>query len=165
MAKGLWPVLNVENVDKSIEFYKLLGLRAKKETAMDMTWGSVTVSDDAGLTLWNRRQTGPNQDQPDLQSWLSGDLGKGVLVTIGIPNAKKVWDKVSNMVPVDQALREEPWGGRSFSVVDPDGYVVSLMDKFPGPPTTGIRRRAPARASRTNRRTAAKGKAVKRKGR
>src|SRR5439155_7727836 len=33
MAKGLWPVINVDNVEKSVEFYKSLGLKATVEDA------------------------------------------------------------------------------------------------------------------------------------
>lgn len=155
MAKGLWVVLNVENVDKSLEFYKLLGFKTKTETMERMTWGTVTLSGDSGLTIWNRRATGPNQEQPDLQAWLSGELGKGVLVTIGVPNAQRVWDKVSNLVPIDQPIREEPWGGKAFNVVDPDGYVVGIMDVFAKASPT---RRAAKRAKRAVKRTVAKAK-------
>ena len=30
MAKGLWPVINVDNVEKTVEFYKAIGLNPKK---------------------------------------------------------------------------------------------------------------------------------------
>jgi hypothetical protein len=158
LAKGLTAILNVENLDKSIEFYKLLSLKAKKETQMDMTFGTITITPDTSILLWDRHNIGPNQDQADLRAWLSGDLGKGVMLTIGVPNAQRVWDNVSNMVPIDAPLREEPWGGKSFNVVDPDGYVINLTDKFPSAPKPT--RKAKAAVKRTVGRTVSKAKRV-----
>ncbi|MHB8605623.1 MAG: VOC family protein [Thermoplasmatota archaeon] len=150
MAKGLWVVLNVENVDKSLEFYKMLGLKTKAETMEQMNWGSVTLSPDSGLVIWDRRNVGPNQEQADLKAWLSGDLGKGLVLTVGVPNAKTIWAKVSNLFDIDQPLREEPWGGQSFSVIDPDGFVVNITDTFP--------QASPTKKRTTTRRTATKAK-------
>lgn len=140
MAKGLWVILNVENVDKSLEFYKTLGLKAKRESQGEMAWGTVYAAPDAGLVLWNKNVMGP--DQPaDTRAWLSGELGKGVLVTVGVPNAERVWAKAqAARVTVDQPLRAQEWGGKEFTVVDPDGYVLNVTDRFPGPASKPARK-------------------------
>ena len=151
MAKGLWVVLNVDNVDKSVEFYKTLGLKAGTETQGDMTWGYVNASDDAGFVLWNKHVIGPNQDAAEVRAWVSGELGKGVLLNLGVPNAQKLWDRVQGKVTIDQPIYEEPWGGKTFMVLDPDGFVISVSDKFPGAST-------PRKAKRAVKRTVAKAK-------
>ncbi|HEX2022284.1 MAG TPA: VOC family protein [Candidatus Thermoplasmatota archaeon] len=134
MAKGLWVVLNVDNVEKSVEFYKRLGLKAGTASMGPMTWGYVnTTSPDAGLVLWNKNATPPDPQPADTRAWLSGELGKGVVLTLGVPNAQKTWEKAQAAgAAVDQPLEGQPWGGQSFTLVDPDGYVVSFQDKFPG---------------------------------
>lgn len=162
MAKGLWVVLNVDNVDKSLEFYRSLGLKTASESQGPMSWGTVTATPDCGLVLWNKNTLGP--DQPaDTRAWLTGELGKGVLLTLGVPNAEKLWAKAQAVrATVDQPLREQEWGGREFTVVDPDGYVVNISDRFPGPPPKKAARKAKTAAKRP----AAKAKrAPKRKGR
>lgn len=138
MAKGLWPVINVDNVEKSVEFYKALGLKASAET-MEMpgvgkaTMGTIEVG-DSGIVVWNKNIVPP--DQPaDTRAWVSGDLGKGVMFSIGVPNAQKLWANAQKIrAEVDQPLEAQPFGGHSFSVIDLDGYVFNVTDKFPGPP-------------------------------
>lgn len=134
MAKGMWVILNVASVQKSVEFYKGLGLKAKTTTQGPMTWGEVaTSSPDAGLVLVAKDQIAPGQ-APDTKEWLSGELGKGVLVAIGVPKAARVHEKaVAMRARLDQPLRDQEWGGQEFTLVDPDGYVVNVTDRFPGP--------------------------------
>ena len=154
MAKGLWVVLNVDNVDKSLEFYKAIGLKGAREAQGPMSWGVVRASDDAGLVLWNKNDLAPDQ-AADTRAWLSGELGKGVVLTLGVPNAARLWEKAqAARVPVDQPLRAQEWGGHEFTVVDPDGYVVNLSDRFPGPSP----RRPAAKARKAARKGAAKAK-------
>jgi uncharacterized glyoxalase superfamily protein PhnB len=169
MAKGLWPVLNVDNVEKSVEFYNGIGVKAKVE-AMEMpgmpstTYGSIELTNDAGIILWNKHNVPPDQPE-DTKAWVSGDLGKGVLLTIGVPNAQKAWASAQKIrAEVDTPLEPQPWGGHGFNVVDPDGYVVNVTDKFPGaPPKKATARRAPATKAKGAK---GKGKAKpKRKGR
>jgi uncharacterized glyoxalase superfamily protein PhnB len=148
MAKGLWPVINVNDVSKSVEFYKRLGLKATEEDAdmpgaEGMTFGMLDFG-ESGIIIWNKHNVPP--DQPaDTRAWTSGELGKGVLFTVGVPNAKKSWEKAQAMrVTVDTPLEAQPWGGSGFNVVDPDGYVVNVTDKFPdmSPPKKATRKPA-----------------------
>ncbi|HET6404731.1 MAG TPA: VOC family protein [Candidatus Thermoplasmatota archaeon] len=157
MAKGLWVVLNVDNVDKSVEFYKGLGLKAGTESQEGLSWGTVfTSSPDAGLILWNKNVVAPAQPE-DTRAWLSGELGKGVVVALGVPNAVKLWEKAeAARITIDQPLRAQEWGGHEFTFVDPDGYLVNVTDKFPGAP--------PKRsAKKATKRLAKKAKAATRK--
>ena len=138
MAKGLWPVINVDNVEKSVEFYKAIGLKTKVEM-MEMpgmppaAMGTIETG-DSGIIVWSKHVVPP--DQPaDTRAWVSGDLGKGVLFTIGVPNAQKLWTNAQKLrAEIDQPYEAQPWGGGGFNFVDLDGYVFNVTDKFPGPP-------------------------------
>lgn len=135
MAKGLWTVINVDNVEKSVEFYRALGLKARVDDAgipgMDGVKIGTLDLGGSGLVIWNKHVV--PEDQPeDTQAWVSGDLGKGVLFTLGVPNAQKLWPNVQKIrAEVDQPLEEQPWGGHGFTVVDPDGYVINISDRSP----------------------------------
>lgn len=160
MAKGLWVVLNVENVEKATEFYKALGLNARLEK-MDVPGmpsapvGTVEFA-DSGFTLWNKHLV-PSDQPADTRAWVTGELGKGVLFTVGVPNVQKVWTNAQKLrAQIDQPLDEQPWGGHGFTFVDLDGYVISVSDKFPGA--------SPARkAKKAVKRVAAKAKKTVRK--
>lgn len=136
-AKGLWTVLNVDNVEKSVEFYKTLGLKVKVEK-MDMpgmppaTMGSLDLG-NSGLIFWNKHNV-PADQPADTKAWVSGELGKGVLFTVGVSDAKKIWANAQKLrAQIDQPLEAQPWGGHGFNFVDNDGYVINVTDKFPGP--------------------------------
>lgn len=164
MAKGLWVILNVDNVDKSVEFYRSLGLKAGTDSAGPMSWGYVnTSSADAGLVLWNKNNVAPGQAE-DTRAWVSGELGKGVLITLGVSSVDKVWQKAqSARVTIDQPLREQEWGGKEFTFVDPDGYVVNVTDRFPGDAgtTTPKKARTPASIAKGKKLKATKAKKAK----
>lgn len=156
MANGIFTVLNVSNVDKSLEFYKMLGLKTSKSTMPTMTWGNV-FSGAGSIMLYPKNDIAPNQ-APDTRAWVSGDLGKGVVVTIGVPNATKTYEKARSFgAEIDEQLVDAPWGGKQFMVIDPDGYVVQLVDK-PFPANPGAPKKTAAKG-----RTAAKGKGKKAK--
>jgi catechol 2,3-dioxygenase-like lactoylglutathione lyase family enzyme len=159
MAKGFWVILNVGNVDKSVEFYKGLGLKAARESGDGMEWGTVTTSlSDAGIVLWPKSALGPGQ-APDTMAWLSGELGKGVLIGLGVPNARKTWERAqASHATIDTPLREQEWGGHEFNVVDPDGYVLNVTDKFPG-----MTKPARKKVTATTKKAKAKAKTVVRK--
>ena len=146
MAKGLWPVLNVDNVEKSVEYYKALGLKARVDP-MEMPGmptaqvGTIQVG-DSGLIIWNKHLV-PADQPADTKAWVSGDLGKGVLFTVGVPNAQKVWANAQKLrAEVDQPLETQPWGGHGFTIVDNDGYVINITDKFPdmSPPKKAVKK-------------------------
>jgi uncharacterized glyoxalase superfamily protein PhnB len=158
MAKGFWPVINVESVAKSVEFYKGLGLKATEEEAdmpgaEGLTFGQIDFG-DSGIIIWDKHNAPP--DQPaDTAAWLRGELGKGVMFTLGVADAKKAWAKAQAMrAEVDTPYEAQPWGGGGFTVVDPDGYVVGITDKFPD--MSRPKRKSAARSSTRAKRPAAK---------
>lgn len=167
MAKGLWPVINVGSVEKSVEFYKGLGLKTRIEDAgmpdlPGVKYGTVDFG-ESGIIIWDK--TAMPSDQPqDTRAWVSGELGKGVVFTIGVANAKRAWEKAQAMrANVDVPFETQSWGGSGFTVVDPDGFVVSITDRFPEmTPTRKPVRRAAKAVKRTARKVAKKAKGKRR---
>lgn len=158
MANGIYPLINVSNLDKTLEWYKGIGLKVNREVMGPMEYGNV-VSGEGSMLLFPKDGT-PTRPQPaDTQAWLSGELGKGVMLQIGVPNAKRSWEKAqAMMIDVDEPLTENPWGGFGFRVVDPDGYVVAVSDKFPGVPPKKTAKPAPRRVAKATPRKAPKAK-------
>lgn len=157
MAKGLSVVLNVSNVDKSVEFYRNLGLKVQQETMMGTQFGVIPTA-DTSVVLWPKGDVAPGQ-APDTAAWVSGELGKGVLMTLGVPKVPKLWEKAQAMrAEIDQPLRDQEWGGKEFTVVDPDGYVVNFTDKFPSAPPKKAGKKTAKRTKATARKSAGKGK-------
>lgn len=145
MASGISTMLNVSNLEKSVEFYKGLGLKAKVNRMGDMTWGEVwSGTQSLGLADKN---VGPAAGDP----WLAGELGKGVLLNVFVPNATKTYEKAKAMrAPVESELDAQPWGGKGFMINDPDGYVLMFSDKdwnMAAPKKAKTAARKPARKS------------------
>lgn len=132
MASGIFTILNVANLDRSIAFYKGLGLKTRIDSApmgeLTMRWLTVTSGPEHALMLFEREFPGAD---PEDVAWASGDVGKGVLVNIGVPNAQKTHAAAKAAGGKPEDLMPNPWGGHSFNVADPDGYYLNLSDRFP----------------------------------
>lgn len=136
MASGIFVILNVDNIDKSLEFYRGLGLKAKIESqemgAMGtMRWVTVASGAEHTMMLFNRNFEGAD---PEDVAWASGNVGKGVLINVGVANAAKAHEAAKKLGAEVEDLTPNPWGGQSFNVADPDGYYLNLSDRFPPAP-------------------------------
>jgi hypothetical protein len=94
---------------------------------MTMKWVTIGSGPEHVMMLFLRDF--PGADPEDVR-WASGDVGKGVLVNLGVPNAQKVHAKAKAAGLKVDDLEPNPWGGHSFNVADPDGYYLSLSDRF-----------------------------------
>lgn len=169
MANGVWVILNVDNVDKSVEFYRSLGFKTSVDSVDNIPgvasapMGSVETG-GSGLVLWDKHVVPTNQPE-NTRAWVSGELGKGVLIAIGVPNAERIWKNAQKVrAEVEQPLTKQPYGGNEFTIIDLDGYVINVTDKFPGPSsstrakTSTARKAKPTKAKTTARKVAGKGK-------
>lgn len=135
MANGILNILNVADLQRTFAFYKGLGLRTSK-ASMDMggtpmSWVNVTSGPQHAMMFFERDFEGAD---PEDVKWASGEVGKGVLVNVGVPNAKKTHAAAKALGAKPTDLTPNPWGGQSFQVADPDGYYLMLTDKFPAAP-------------------------------
>lgn len=134
MAHGVYVVLNVSDLDRSHAFYKGLGLPVRVESMpmgpdFTMRWVVVEAGRDHAFRLFLRDFPGAD---PEDVAWASGEVGKGVLLNVGVPDARKTFAAANaSGAPIEYPLEENPWGGHAFMVRDPDGYVVMLTDSFP----------------------------------
>ena len=54
--------------------------------------------------------------------------GQGVYLTINVADVDAVHGRLQDLdVPVAVSLRDEPWGDRHFSIVDPNGIGVDIV--------------------------------------
>ncbi len=114
------PVIFVEDVDRSREFYDgLLG----QEVNIDM---GLNVSFKGGFALWQVDHAsemiyGHAPDRTDRLGRQNFEL------YFETPDLDALSVRLSEAgVEFVQSLREQPWGQRVFHVHDPDGHVVEL---------------------------------------
>lgn len=119
----LWPTLTVQDVDKSLAFYRdMLGcevdmcLRDEKGTTF---LGSVEVADTVIMF-----------ESPDPKESPVEDRGarSGVTLTILFADNHDIDAYYSDLrgkgVRICKEVGDRPWGNRDFAVRDPDGYCL-----------------------------------------
>lgn len=117
------PILAVEDVDRSLEFYtKQLGFR--QDFCLEGPDGQSAFafvsmgeeSDRAAIGLSRQRLDGPR--------------GRGVVFMVYIPKTMDIdhyFEAVRGRgVQLEEEIKTQYWGDRSFSLRDPDGYYLSL---------------------------------------
>ncbi|MCY4105199.1 MAG: VOC family protein [Chloroflexi bacterium] len=117
------PILAVEDVDRSLAFYtKQLAFRQDfclEGADGQSAFAFVSMGEGA-----DRAAIGLSR-QP-----LEGPRGQGVVFTVYIPKAMEIdryYEAVrSRGVPLEEEIKTQYWGDRSFSLRDPDGYYLSL---------------------------------------
>jgi catechol 2,3-dioxygenase-like lactoylglutathione lyase family enzyme len=63
----------------------------------------------------------------------------GVLVSVQVPDADRLARQAETAgVPIAQPCRDEDFGQRHFVAVDPDGFLVDVIERIP--PTLAVRR-------------------------
>jgi lactoylglutathione lyase len=114
------PSLTVSDIQKSLDFYRdVLGFAPKERWERDGVLQGVEVV-AGSVTFWL------GQDD-----WKKGrDRVKGVGFRIYCETSQNV-DAVARRIREAGASlleepKDEPWGGRSFAVTDPDGYTITI---------------------------------------
>jgi catechol 2,3-dioxygenase-like lactoylglutathione lyase family enzyme len=128
MTAEMSVMLNVENVDRSLRFYKSLGFEVRwkwkgEDKALD--YAGVGIGDAVialGRIPKNRREM-----EKDYAEWVSTPLGAGVIVTVELKPVEKVYRRAQKAkAPVDSPLSKRPYG-TAFMITDPDGYVIRFL--------------------------------------
>ena len=115
----VYPILSAKNVDASIAFYtEKLGF--KQEMAMPNGDGVTAM---AFVSLGKEMLGFSVADTPN--------AGQGVVFMISVPedaNIDDVYKSVqSKGVTIEEPIKTEYWGDRTFSVKDPDGFYICLF--------------------------------------
>jgi uncharacterized glyoxalase superfamily protein PhnB len=114
----IMPILNVKDVDASIAFYEKLGFT--KQMAMDGPDGvnafAIITLGQANLALGRRPDDTRDRDVADFMVYLpeGGDLD-------GLYAAAK-----SRGIQIDEDIKTQYWGDRTFTVFDLDGYRITM---------------------------------------
>jgi catechol 2,3-dioxygenase-like lactoylglutathione lyase family enzyme len=118
----VFPCLCVDDVVRSLVFYRaLLGV----EITVDVGWYA-EVGDGGGeggaLIAFVER------DHASVPRGFDADRG-GVLVSVVVDDAAALYAHAdASGVHIAQSLREEDFGQRHFMVVDPDGFLVDVIE-------------------------------------
>lgn len=128
MKAEMSVMLNVADVDRSMEFYKSLGFEVRWENKGEdghLDYAGVGLGDAVialGRIPKNRR--GLAKDYAD---WVSTPLGAGVMVTLELQEVETIYAlaKKAN-APIDSELSERLYG-TAFMLNDPDGYVIRFL--------------------------------------
>lgn len=124
MAK-LSVFLNVQNIEKSVEFYERLGFKVltrHKNHAGVFAWADLEFEGaDFGLGHI------PSNNDPDFQKWASTPLGAGVVVYFTVDDVDAVHERARAAGAVIEVPIEDRSYGRVFTLNDPDGYTITFM--------------------------------------
>jgi uncharacterized glyoxalase superfamily protein PhnB len=125
MAATVSVFLNVNDIEKSIEWYGALGF--KVEHSFDTKDGRLAYADlaldGAELSLGAI----PTNSDPGFRAWVGTPLGAGVVVYVTVPKVEKLWAAAKKAGAVVEAPLEERSYGRVFTLNDPDGYTISFI--------------------------------------
>jgi uncharacterized glyoxalase superfamily protein PhnB len=118
------PTITVDDLQKSISFYEVLGF------TIDERW------EDKGTLLGvmlraGRSQIGLNQDD-----WQKGrDRKKGIGVRLSLSTPQNVDEIAKRAKSAGITLKSEPhdteWKSRAFEVVDPSGFLLTIFSETP----------------------------------
>ena len=103
------------------EFYTtVLGFTVKFENE----WFILLQTPD-GEDMISFLQPGHPSQQPVFQAAFPG---KGVYLTIEMEDVDEVYEKIKKKrIPIEVELRNETWGDRHFTIVDPNGIGVDIV--------------------------------------
>lgn len=128
MKAEMSVMLNVKDVERSVNFYIGLGFDSRWETKGDDThldYAGVGIG-DAVIAL-GRIPKDLRGMAKDYSDWVSSPLGAGVMVTVELDGVEAIYELAKNArAPIDSPISERPYG-TAFIVNDPDGYVVRFL--------------------------------------
>lgn len=119
----LWSGVVTEKVQESRDFYvRLFGCEVIYEG--EGSWFVLLRLGNAELGFM----------KPDLDTqapvFRPAFQGKGVWVAVEVEDVEAEYRRIQGMgVPIEAALRDEPWGDRHFVVVDPNGIGVDVVQR------------------------------------
>ncbi len=119
--------LNVEDAKRSISFYEGLGFKTmERHEAENGRLVHVALDlDGASLGLG---EMGAVEDDPEFEAWVSTPLGAGVIVSFTVDDAEAIFERAQAIDATIERPLNEHMGVPSFTLNDPDGYVVSFVE-------------------------------------
>ncbi len=128
MKAEMSVMLNVKDVERSMNFYKALGFDVRWEMKGEdeqLNYAGVGIG-EAVIALGGipKNRRGMAKDYAD---WVSTPLGAGVMVTVELNEVEEIYKLAKkSKAPIDSPLSERLYG-TAFMVNDPDGYVIRFL--------------------------------------
>jgi catechol 2,3-dioxygenase-like lactoylglutathione lyase family enzyme len=123
-----YPCLCVDDVDEAVAFYRAL---LELPVAADVGW-YVEIGEPHVTLAFVERGHATVPTGCDVQRG-------GVLVSVVVDDVDTVWSRAERLaMTVALPCRDEAFGQRHFMVIDPDGFVVDVIERIP--PSLAFRR-------------------------
>jgi len=122
--ESLTPNIYVENVGKTLEFYKILGfepLMTVPEQSPDPVWAMVQ---NGNVHLMFECFQSIEGKLPEISRQPGGSL----LLYIKVKDVKKLYDSLKNQVTVLHGLTTTFYGATEFSIKDINNYVLTFAE-------------------------------------
>ena len=118
------PTITVDDLQKSISFYEVLGF------TIDERW------EDKGMLLGVMLRAGNSQIGLNQDDWQKGrDRKKGIGVRLSLSTPQNVDEIAKRAKSAGITLKSEPhdteWKSRAFEVIDPSGFLLTIFSEAP----------------------------------
>jgi uncharacterized glyoxalase superfamily protein PhnB len=118
------PTITVDDLQKSISFYEVLGF------TIDERW------EDKGTLLGVMLRAGKSEIGLNQDDWQKGrDRKKGIGVRLSLSTPQNVDEIAKRAKSAGITLKSEPhdteWKSRAFEVVDPSGFLLTIFTETP----------------------------------
>ena len=132
MAVLQWyPCLCVDDIERAIAFYRSL---LELPVSADVGWYAELGAPLVTVAFVERyHPTVPSlctESVPNRGTPFAGERG-GVLVSVLVDDVDTAWARAQNLsVPIALPCRDEDFGQRHFMAVDPDGFLVDVIQRI-----------------------------------
>jgi uncharacterized glyoxalase superfamily protein PhnB len=124
MAKVI-PEIAVSDIQQSLEFYSALGFTKDNDGIIDdkgLQWCSLSME---GAALWLIREDIVDDLDPDEAK------GNGVNIYLSVDDVDAIYGKMQASATIVKEIETLWYGLRQFSIVDPDGYLLTINMPVP----------------------------------
>lgn len=122
--ESLSPNIFVRDMNRTIEFYKLLGFTVTMsvpETGSELVW--VMMTNDS-VTFMFQTFESLADDLPEI----SRNDGSSLLLYISLKNIDSFFESVKDKVQVLKGLEKTFYGATEFSILDNNNYVLTFAE-------------------------------------
>lgn len=122
--ESLSPNIFVRDMNRTIEFYKLLGFTVTMsvpETGSELVWVMMT---NGCVTFMFQTFESLADDLPEI----SRNDGSSLLLYISLKNIDSFFESVKDKVQVLKGLEKTFYGATEFSILDNNNYVLTFAE-------------------------------------